>query len=63
MKLSRCYTADFETTTDIEDCRVWAYSLCEIGCPSHFIYGNNIEDFIKWCSKALIYGELFYILS
>lgn len=45
------FAADFETTTDIEDCRVWAYSLCEIGNPSNFIYGNNIEDFIKWCSN------------
>ena len=30
------------------DCRVWA--LCEIGNTDNFIYGNNIEDFIKWCA-------------
>lgn len=43
------FTADFETTTDPEDCRVWAYGLCEIGNPVNFIYGNNIEDFIGFC--------------
>lgn len=44
------YTADFETTTDEFDCRVWAYAICEIGNPDNFIYGNNIEDFIKFCA-------------
>ena len=45
------FTADFETTTDPNDCRVWAYAICEIGNIDNFIYGNNIEDFIKWCSN------------
>ena len=47
----KSFTADFETTTDINDCRVWAYALCEIGNTNNFIYGNNIEDFIKFCSN------------
>lgn len=47
----KSFTADFETTTDINDCRVWAYALCEIGNTSNFIYGNSIEDFIKFCSN------------
>lgn len=46
------YTADFETTTDETDCRVWAYALCEIGNPEHLVIGNNIEDFIKFCSNS-----------
>ena len=45
------FAADFETTTDINDCRVWAYSLCEIGKPDNFLYGNNIDDFIKFCAN------------
>lgn len=49
--MARKFTADFETTTDINDCRVWAYAICEIGNPDNFIYGNSIEDFIKWCSN------------
>ena len=48
----RSFTADFETTTDINDCRVWAYAICEIGDTTNFIYGNNIEDFIKFCSNS-----------
>lgn len=43
------YTADFETTTDVNDCRVWAYAISEIGNPDNFIYGNSIDDFINWC--------------
>ena len=47
----RKFTADFETNVDENDCRVWAYSICEIGNFSNFIYGNNIEDFIEWCAN------------
>ena len=50
MKISNCWSADFETTTDENDCRVWAYSLSNVEDPEQFLYGNNIEDFIKWCS-------------
>lgn len=49
--MSRKFAADFETTTEIDDCRVWAYSLCEIGRPDNFLYGNNIDDFIKFCAN------------
>ena len=45
----KSYTADFETTTDPEDCRVWAYALCNIDDPDEFIYGNSMEDFMKFC--------------
>lgn len=44
------YTADFETTTKEQDCRVWAYAICEVGNPDNFIYGNNIDDFMAWCA-------------
>ena len=47
----RKFTADFETNVDPDDCRVWAYALCEIGNTENFIYGNNIDDFIKWCAN------------
>lgn len=43
------FTADFETTTDAEDCRVWAYCLCNIDNCGEKIYGNCIEDFLRWC--------------
>ena len=44
------YTADFETTTKENDCRVWAYAICEVGNPDNFLYGNNMDDFIAWCA-------------
>lgn len=44
------YTADFETTTDENDCRVWAYAICGVEDPTEFYYGNNIEDFIEFCA-------------
>ena len=47
----KCFTADFETTTDENDCRVWAYALCEIGNPENFIYGNSIEEFMDFCAN------------
>lgn len=54
------FTADFETTTDENDCRVWAYALCEIGNVDNFIYGNNIEDFIKFCSDKKENYQLYF---
>lgn len=43
----RKYTADFETTTEAQDCRVWAYSICSVDDPEEFSYGNNLNDFMK----------------
>lgn len=54
------FTADFETTTDENDCRVWAYALCEIGNVDNFIYGNNIHDFIKFCSDKKENYQLYF---
>lgn len=42
------FTADFETTTDPTDCRVWACGICEIGNPDNFTHFNDIDGFIKW---------------
>ena len=39
------FTADFETTTDVNDCRVWAFAMSEIGNPDNFIYGKSIDEF------------------
>ena len=56
----RKFTADFETTTDAEDCRVWAYALSEIGNPSNFIYGNSMDDFMEWCGDRCHNFELYF---
>lgn len=42
------YTADFETTTNIDDCRVWAFAWCDIENTSNWAYGNSIDDFMEW---------------
>ena len=51
MKIDKCWSADFETTTDPKDCRVWAYSLSNIEEPEKFLYGNSIESFMEWCAN------------
>lgn len=45
----KAYTADFETTTDPDDCRVWAAGICDIDDNDKFWYGNSMEWFINWC--------------
>ena len=60
----RKFTADFETNVNEKDCRVWAFAVCEIGNPDHFVYGNSIEDFIKWCAnKKYNYTVYFHNLK
>ena len=44
--MKRQYTADFETTTDENDCRVWAWSICNIHDYKDIRYGNSISSFI-----------------
>ncbi len=42
------YTADFETTTEETDCRVWAWSTSKIGDTEFFRYGNSINSFFEF---------------
>lgn len=60
MKLSSCFAADFETTTDENDCRVWAYALCNIDDYTDFRYGNSIEEFFEFCSNPLHNYKLWF---
>lgn len=53
----RIFSADFETTTSAEDCRVWAYAFCDIEEPEEVEFGTDISEFIK---KAHSIGGLFY---
>lgn len=43
------WAADFETTTDPNDCRVWAWAACDIENPEIVDYGIDIASFIEWC--------------
>lgn len=49
-KLKR-YVADFETTTQEDDCHVWAYGTCEVGNTDNTTIGTRIDDFMEWCAK------------
>ena len=54
------YVADFETTTNKKDCRVWAWGLCEIGHPANFEYGNTIETFMRRMKELAKARETVY---
>lgn len=45
------YVADFETTTNIEDCRVWAWAACEVENSDRIEFGNSVETFIEFCTN------------
>lgn len=50
--MKRLFTADFETTTNELDCRVWAWAVCEIGNPTFFKYGNSIDSFFEFMKHS-----------
>lgn len=54
------FVADFETTTNLEDCRVWAFALCEVGNESNTIVGTTIDDFMKWCKDSKENHKIFF---
>ena len=49
--MNMIFSADFETTTDINDCRVWAWCACEVGNIDNIYYGNSIDTFILFMSN------------
>lgn len=60
----RTFVADLETTTNPNDCRVWAYAICEVGNKENIEIGNNLDDFMKWCAnKKENFKVLFHNLK
>lgn len=53
MKMATC---DFETTTDPDDCRVWAVGFCDID-NLDFTCGNSISFFFE---KAIDYKRIYF---
>lgn len=41
--------ADFESTTTKENCRVWAWAVCEVGNTDNLYIGTDIDEFMLWC--------------
>ena len=54
------YVADFETTTDPNNCHVWAYALCEVGNVDNIEIGTTIDDFMEWCEKSKTNDKVFF---
>lgn len=56
-KKKKKFSCDFETTTDPEDCRVWAWAYVEIGNKENKSYGTDIRSFMNWLfqEKGIIY--------
>lgn len=42
------FACDFETTTNPDDCRVWAWGCREVDYGDEYT-GKDIESFIQWC--------------
>lgn len=67
----KTYVADFETTTLVDDCRVWAYAVVDVeeaDNPDSVIIGTNITDFLKWCyeqkdNPKILFHNLKFDLS
>lgn len=56
----RSYVADFETTTTEKNCFVWAFGVCEVGYPDNIFYGNNINDFMRWCENQSDNPKIYF---
>ena len=54
------YVADFETTTREEDCRVWAFAVCEVGNTANITIGKTIDEFIDWCKAQKDNPRVFF---
>ena len=54
------FVADFETTTNIEDCRVWAFAICEVGHKEDVIIGTTIDEFMEWNIKRKENDTVFF---
>lgn len=54
------FVADFETTTNINDCRVWAYAICEVGNKDEVVIGTTIDEFMDWNMKRKENDSVFF---
>lgn len=51
------YTADFETTTKLDDCRVWGWGACNIDNTDEFLTGTDINSFFEWVQSLAYEGK------
>lgn len=56
----KTYVADFETTTNENDCRVWAFALCEVENKNNIVTGTTIDEFMRYCEFNLNNDKVFF---
>ena len=54
------YVADFETTTIEEDCRVWAWAVCEVSNTENITVGRTLTEFMTWCEQQKDNPKVFF---
>ena len=54
------YVADFETTTDPNDCRVWAFAISNIDNPEEILVGISLKRFMDICNWKLKNPTIFF---
>lgn len=59
----KTFVADFETTTNPENCFVWAYAICEVGNKEEVIIGTSIDEFMDWCKNEKNCKVMFHNLK
>lgn len=56
----RNWVADFETTTDANNCYVWAYGICEVKNQDNVEIGTKLDDFMSWCQKLKSNDTIYF---
>ena len=51
--------ADFETTTDPDDCRVWAWAICDLENYEK-LRGTDIDSFMRLVSDPMFNYTVFF---
>lgn len=53
------YAADFETTADADDCRVWGFAVCRLDDIEDIVYGSTIDEFMA-CAASLAPCKMYF---
>lgn len=56
-------SADFETTTDPKDCRVWLWSICSVSPVEETAWGKDISSFFRYVFSRRIEKIFFHNLK
>lgn len=52
------WVADFETTTNVEDCRIWLWAICDIDNPREIEVGYTGDSFLQ--SLLDLNGQVYF---